>query len=367
MTLIGMALATAVKDEARRLGFDAVAIGPATPPSHGAAFERWLDDGRAASMDYLERTRDDRLDPSRLLPGARTVVAVALSYNTGERVAPVGSAGQNSAAAIPAGSRGDKPASAAAMRVARYAAGADYHDVIRPRLEALGRFIESAAGPGVRSRAAVDTSALLERDLAARAGLGWFGKNTNLLTPSLGSWFFIGIVLTTAEPAFDDEIADRCGTCTACLDACPTAAFTTPYTLDARRCISYLTIEHRGDIDEALRPLIGEWGFGCDVCQDVCPWNRKAATTREPAFASPNAPQPETLLALDEAAFRERFRHTALWRARRSGLLRNAAIVFGNRGDAAAAPALRAALTDDDPVVRDAATWALSRLGSVSA
>ena len=188
-----------------------------------------------------------------------------------------------------------------------------------------------------------------------------------MLSPTLGSWFFIGIVLTTAEAAFDEEIADRCGTCTACLDACPTAAFTAPYTLDARRCISYLTIEHRGDIDEALRPLIGEWGFGCDVCQDVCPWNRKAATTTQAAFAPPNAPEPETLLALDEAAFHERFRRTALWRARRSGLLRNAAIVLGNRGDAAAAPALRAALTDDDPVVRDAATWALSRLGSVSA
>jgi len=349
MTLIGMALANAVKDEARRLGFDAVAIGPATAPSHGAAFERWLDRGYAGSMDYLERTRGERLDPSRLLPGVRAVVAVALSYNTAE------------SASSPRGESG-----AGGMRVARYAGGLDYHDVIRPRLQALARFIESAAGPGVRSRAAVDTSAVLERDLAARAGLGWFGKNTNLLTPALGSWFFIGIVLTTAEPAFDEEIADRCGTCTACLDACPTAAFTAPYALDARRCISYLTIEHRGDIDEALRPLIGAWGFGCDVCQDVCPWNRKAATTTEPAFASPNAPEPETLLALDEAAFRDRFRRTALWRARRSGLRRNAAIVLGNRGDAAAAPALRAALTDDDPAVRDAAAWAMSRLSSAS-
>jgi epoxyqueuosine reductase len=362
MTLIGMALANAVKDEARRLGFDAVAIGPATAPSHGAAFERWLDRGYAGSMDYLERTRGERLDPSRFLPGVRAVVAVALSYNTHESAtSPRGSAGSP----LESDSRAEQ-AAVGGMRVARYAGGLDYHDVIRPRLQALARFIESAAGPGVRSRAAVDTSAVLERDLAARAGLGWFGKNTNLLTPSLGSWFFIGIVLTTAEPAFDDEVADRCGTCTACLDACPTAAFTAPYTLDARRCISYLTIEHRGDIDEALRPLIGEWGFGCDVCQDVCPWNRKAAIATEPAFAPANAPEPETLLALDDAAFRERFRRTALWRARRSGLRRNAAIVLGNRGDAAAAPALRAALTDDDPAVRDAAAWALSRLFSAS-
>ena len=342
MTLAGMALASAVKAEAGRLGFDAVAIGPAAPPSHGVAFERWLDEGCAGSMDYLERTREARLDPSRLLPGARAVVAVALSYHTP--------------------SRDDEPTTAGSMRVARYAAGADYHDVIRPRLGALARFIESAAGPEVRSRAAIDTSAVLERDLAARAGLGWFGKNTNLLTPSLGSWFFIGIVLTTAELAFDHEIADRCGTCTACLDACPTGAFTAPYRLDARRCISYLTIEHRGEIDEALRPQLGRWGFGCDVCQDVCPWNRKAATTREPAFAPAEVPEAEALLDLDEAAFRARFRHTALWRARRSGLLRNAAVVLGNRGDVAAVPALRGALADEDPVVSAAAAWALSRL-----
>jgi epoxyqueuosine reductase len=336
MTLAGLALAGAIKDEARRLGFDSAAIGPATPPLHAAAFEEWLDDGSAGSMDYLARTRAERVDPSRLLPGVRAAVALALSYNT--------------------------PAATDGMRVARYAAGADYHDVIRPRLQALARFIESAAGAGTRSRAAVDTSAVLERDLAARAGLGWFGKNTNLLHPSLGSWFFIGVVLTTAEPAFDEEMADRCGTCTACLEACPTQAFTAPYTLDARRCIAYLTIEHRGEVDEALRPLIGEWAFGCDVCQDVCPWNRKAAPASEPTFVPASLPAAESLLALDEAAFRERFRHTAFWRARRSGLLRNAATVLGNRRDPRAAPALRAALLDDDPTVRAAAEWALSKL-----
>jgi epoxyqueuosine reductase len=338
-TLTALALASAVKDEARRLGFDAVGIGPATPPPHAAAFERWLDAGHAGSMAYLDRTRRDRVDPARLLPGARAVVAVALSYHA------------------------EEPAPAEGLRVARYAGRRDYHDVIRPRLSALARFIDAAAGPGVRSRAAVDTSAVLERDLAARAGLGWFGKNTNLLTPTLGSWFFIGLVLTTAEPALDAEIPDRCGTCTACLDACPTGAFPAPYTLDARRCIAYLTIEHRGDVDEDLRPLIGDWAFGCDVCQDVCPWNRKAATTSEPAFAPDPLPPPEVLLALDEAAFRARFRRTALWRAHRSGLLRNAALVLGNRRDRGAVPALTAALDDADPVVRAAAAWALARLG----
>jgi epoxyqueuosine reductase len=338
MTLAGLALAGAVKDEAARLGFDAVAIGPATPPPHGHAFERWLDTGCAGSMDYLARTRRERLDPALLLPGARAIVAVASSYHS------------------------PGPPMSGGMRVASYAGRSDYHDVLRPRLTALARFIESAAGDGVRGRAAIDTSAVLERDLAARAGLGWIGKNTNLLAPSLGSWFFIGIVLTTAAMPFDGEIADRCGTCTACLDACPTAAFTAPYTLDARRCISYLTIEHRGEIDEALRPLIGEWGFGCDVCQDVCPWNRRAATTREPSFVSGDPPDPRALLALDDTAFRERFRRTSLWRAHRSGLLRNAAIVLGNRADPEAAPALRGALDDDDPIVRTAAAWALARI-----
>jgi epoxyqueuosine reductase len=347
MTVTALALAAAVKDEARRLGFDAVAIGPATPPPHGAAFGRWLDDGCAGTMAYLERTREERLDPARLLPGARAAVAVALSYHSDEG---------------PPAPRPERAPAAAGMRVARYAGRRDYHDVIRPRLEALARFIDASAGADVRSRAAVDTSAVLERDLAARAGLGWIGKNTNLLTPALGSWFFIGIVLTTAEPAFDEEIPDRCGTCVACLDACPTAAFTAPYVLDARRCISYLTIEHRGDMDETLRPLVGDWGFGCDVCQEVCPWNRRAATTREPAFAASPPPSPDALLSLDEAGFRERFRRTALWRARRSGLLRNAAIVLANRFEVAAVPALRRALADSDPVVRDAAAWALSRL-----
>ena len=342
-----MVLATAVKDEAWRLGFDAAAIGPATPPPHGGAFDRWLDDGCAGSMDYLARTRRERRDPAMLLAGVRAVVTVAMSYRPTDEASATGE------------SRGG-------MRVARYAGGRDYHEVMRPRLEALANFISDAAGPGVKSRAAVDTSAVLERDVAARAGLGWVGKNTNLLTQSLGSWFFIGAVLTSAEAAFDTEVPDRCGTCTACLDACPTAAFTAPYVLDARRCIAYLTIEHRGDIDEALRPAIGAWGFGCDICQEVCPWNRKAATTREPAFAGTAPMAPEALLELDEAAFRERFRGTALWRAHRSGLLRNAAIVLGNLGDRAAVPALRRALADPDPVVQRAAAWALSRLHAAS-
>ena len=203
---------------------------------------------------------------------------------------------------------------------------------MRPRLQRLADFIREAAGESAATRVAVDTSAVLERDLAARAGLGWFGKNTNLLAPGLGSYFLIGVVLTTAALMADERVADRCGTCTACLDACPTRAFVAPYVLDARRCISYLTIEHRGDIAEDLRGELHGWVFGCDVCQEVCPWNRKATAPRD-ADLAPAAPfgGVEDLLALDEAAFRERFRGSAIRRARHGGLLRNAALVLAAR------------------------------------
>jgi len=212
---------------------------------------------------------------------------------------------------------------------------------------------------------AVDSCAVLERDLAARAGLGWVGKNTNLLTPSLGSYFFIGIVLTTAALPFDQREPDRCGTCTACLDACPTRAFVAPYVLDARRCISYLTIEHRGDIAAELAEQIGEWVFGCDVCQEVCPWNRKAEPGREPALGpSGSFGALETLLELDPEAFRARFRGSPFTRTKRAGLLRNAAIVLANRGEQRAAGALSRALGDEEPVVRHAAAWALEKLGA---
>lgn len=362
-TIGRLALAAAVKDHARQLGFDRVAIGPAERPEHGDAFERWLDAGYAGTMRYLDRTREDRLDPRRLLPGARSVVAVALVYNPGDPDG--GSAGQASHAR-PRGSgeaTGDrKPALG---RIARYARGRDYHGMMRTRVRALADFIEAEAG--AVSRAAVDTSAVLERDLAARAGLGWAGKNTNLIAPDLGSWFFIGIVLTTAEMDADAREPDRCGTCRACLDACPTEAFVAPWVLDARRCVSYLTIEHRGEIDPALRDGVGDWLFGCDVCQDVCPWNRRAPVTREEAFAAPPAPlDAREILALDDESLRARLRGTPLRRAGRAGLARNAALVLGNTGSRAPgadpiAPLLRAA-EHPEPTVRDAARWALDRL-----
>ncbi|MGH7335860.1 MAG: tRNA epoxyqueuosine(34) reductase QueG [Candidatus Rokuibacteriota bacterium] len=336
MSLTALALASAIKARAAELGFSKVAIGPAAPPEHGAAFDRWLEAGYAGTMAYLARGHDDRLDPQRLLGGARSTVALALSHGAGR---------EDDATWTP---------------VARYARGRDYHVVMRPRLQALAGFIVEAAGVGTATRVAVDTSAVLERDLAAQAGLGWIGKNTNLLAPSLGSYFLIGIILTTAEIAPDARLTDRCGTCTACLDACPTGAFVAPYVLDARRCISYLTIEHRGDIAEELRGALHGWLFGCDVCQEVCPWNRKATAPPDPALVpSRSLGEVEDLLGLDAEGFRERFRGSAVRRSKRSGLLRNAVLALaGRRG---AESRLRQAAQDADEVVQRAARWALAR------
>ncbi len=306
MTLAAATLAESVRARALELGFDRVAIGPAAPPEHGPAFRRWVEAGHDGTMAYLGRRLGERLDPSRVLAGARSVICVALNYFQGD----------------PAPDPSWTP-------VARYAWGRDYHDVMTPRLEALGAHLAQACGAS--SRGYVDTGPVLERDLAARAGLGWIGKNTMLLHPDLGSWFLIGVLLTTAELDLDEALPDRCGSCRACLDACPTGAFVAPYVLDARRCISYLTIEHRGETDPALEGLLGPWQFGCDVCQEVCPWNRKSPVTREPAFL-PSEPYPgaERLAAMSDAELRERFKGTALLRAKPAGLRRNAGTARAN-------------------------------------
>ena len=329
-------LAERVKATGKRLGFDLVAIGPADPPEHAAAFAAWLDAGYAGSMAYLERGRERRLDPRRVLPGARSVIAAALNYHQGAEAA-------------------------GPPHVARYAWGADYHGVMEPRLRALLDDLVAAA-PGTHGRVYVDTGPVLERDLAARAGLGWIGKNTMLLHPALGSYFFIGVVLATAELAPDGGLPDRCGTCTRCLEACPTQAFVAPYVLDARRCISYLTIEHRGPMPVELRESVGALAFGCDVCQDVCPWNRRAPITAETAFAARELPALSEWVTLTDETYHRRLTGSPLRRARRPGLARNAAIALGNSGDAAAVPALRPGLTDPDAGVRDHAAWALERL-----
>jgi epoxyqueuosine reductase len=308
-------------------------------------------------MGYMARpdTIAHRADPARILPGARTLVVVGLNHHTRP---------------LPAG-LWDDPARGL---IASYAWGADYHDLMLPRLKQLAAALEVETGGPIAHRAYVDTGPLLERDLAAAAGLGFVGKNTNLIHPRLGSWLLLGALLLVVDlpPRNGGGDGGTCGRCTRCLDACPTAAFAAPYVLDARRCISYLTIEHRGPIPRELRPLLGNRIFGCDICQEVCPWNRRFARPgADPAFHPRDvdaiAPSLLDLLALDEGAFRQRFRGTPIWRAKRRGLLRNAAVAAGNWGDPVAVPALARALEDGEPLIRCHAAWALGRIGGAHA
>lgn len=326
-----------LKQQARLLGFELAGIAPAAEADGFERLRQWLERGFAGTMDYLQRHGDARRHPSSILPEVRSVIMVGMNYRPRS---PTG-------------------------RISCYAHGSDYHDVLRERLRRLLDWLRQER-PDCRGRGVVDTAPLLERDFARRAGLGWFGKNTMLLNKRWGSFFFLGALLTNLELSCDEpHIASHCGTCTACLDACPTHAFVAPGLLDARRCISYLTIEHRGDVPEELRHDLGDWLFGCDVCQEVCPWNRKAPPGTEPALqARPDLVNLDLIeiLGLSEEEFRQRFRGTALWRAKRSGLLRNAALVLGNSGDATALPALCRALEDAEPVVREAARWAIDQI-----
>jgi epoxyqueuosine reductase len=367
-----------IKQRAHELGFDLVGVATAGPSQTFDAYAGWLAHGYAGEMDYLARARNlaRRRDLDEILPGARSVIAVAMNYAARER-----------------GSEGDKVTrwqgdkvtgsfevtlsprhlvTVSSGQVARYARNDDYHDVMLARLEALIDFMRAAAGPPVQARPYVDTGPVLEREWAQRAGLGWFGKNTNLIHPRLGSWLLLGEVVTDLALDPDPPFAlDHCGTCTRCLDACPTDAFVSPRVLDARRCISYLTIELKGPIPAELRPLMGDWIFGCDVCQAVCPWNQKfARPTAEPAFQPRDdlaAPDLLALLALDDDSFCRRFQGSPIRRAKRRGLLRNVAVALGNSGNPTAVPALAQALHDYEPLVRRHAAWALGRIGSTGA
>ena len=249
-------LARQIKHRARNLGFDLAGIAPAAPSGYRDYFRQWLDDGKAGTMDYLSRRFEERTDPAIYLPGARSVICVAMNYHL-----PLDE--------VPEADRAHHG------KVARYALGDDYHEHMKPRLFALADLIRQAA-PEAQTRVAVDTAPVMEKELAARAGIGWIGKHTCVINESIGSWLLLGEVITTLELPSDQPAVDRCGTCTRCIDACPTGAIIGLYQLDARRCISYLTIEHRGEIDEELQEKLGEWIFGCDICQDVCPWNTRA-------------------------------------------------------------------------------------------
>jgi len=325
-------------------GFDLAGVASADAPPELALFTEWIARGYAGEMAYLTSQRERRADLRTAFPWARSVVSVGLQYDT---------AGPYSTAA-PA-ERG---------WIARYAWGDDYHDVMKARLEDLRARLVAELGP-MESRVYVDTGPIVERAWAAAAGLGAWGKNTCLLHPDHGSWFFLGEVVTDLEMAPDAPRPDMCGSCTACLEACPTGALVEPYVLDARRCISYLTIELKGAIPDEHRAEMGRHVFGCDICQDVCPWNRRRREEGEPAFAAREglmAPELEALAALDEPAFRETFRRSPLKRAKRRGLLRNVAVALGNSGDPARRPVLERLASDEDPIVREHARWALRRL-----
>jgi epoxyqueuosine reductase len=335
-----------IRARALELGFAAVGVAAVSGDTPDAErFERWLAAGRQGGMDWLatSRNRARRADPTRILPGARSIVCVALCHE------PAADAARD----------------ARLGRIARYAAGEDYHRVMRERLGTLEHDIEEFL-PGARALWYADTGAILERGWAERAGLGWNGKHSGFLSPSLGSWLLLGEILVDRELEADVPFGtERCGACTRCLEACPTRAILAPGQVDSRLCISYLTIEHRGPISAALRPLMGDWVFGCDVCQEVCPWNHAAPAAREPRLR----PQPlgdwtlERFLALDEAGFRALFTTSAVRRATRAGFLRNVCVALGNRGDAGAMPALsRAAAGDPAPVVREHAAWALEEI-----
>ncbi len=325
------------------MGFALTGACPAVTPLGVTRFAEWLDAGYGGQMRYLADRREAYTHPCSVLEGVRSVLMLGMSYATTP----------------------PRPAGANEGRVSRYAWGdQDYHDLIHDRLKQLTAFLQSHA-PTARARGVVDTAPLLEREFAQLAGLGWIGKNTLLLNKRAGSYFFLAALLTDVVLEYDDpHRANHCGTCTACLDACPTDAFPQPYVLDARRCISYLTIELRDSIPAELRAGMGDWIFGCDVCQDVCPWNRRAPRTPEPAFQPRDDLDPLDLIELfdlDDAAFRARFRRTPLWRSKRRGLLRNAAIALGNRPTERAVTPLTRGLHDPEPLIRAACAWALGK------
>ncbi len=378
-----MTLTEVVKEKAYELGFDIIGIAPAKRAPHADAYTSWVDSGYAATMHYMTRDVARRKDPRQVLPGAHSVVVVGLSYFVADPPADLWNDP----------SRG---------RIARYAWGTDYHEVMLPRLRQLADFIARQTRREVQSRLYVDTGSVLERDFAAQAGLGFIGKNTCLINPTMGSYLFLGEILVNLELDYDEPATDSgaqikfeaprgpminsgggrgagvsspptqrvatCGACTRCLETCPTYAFPAPYVLDSNRCISFLTIELKGSIPLELRSLIGNWIFGCDVCQSACPWPRRFSRPSRLPFLDFDpeqiAPKLLDLITLSDDEFRARFRQTPLWRTKRRGLLRNVAVALGNWGNPQAVPALRRALDDSEPLIREHAAWALAQISN---
>jgi epoxyqueuosine reductase len=332
-----------LRRRAAELGFVKIGIAPAIDSSGFTELVRWIEDGYAAEMRYFAERLDAYRHPDGVMPGTKSIIVMAYPYPS------------DRSADVPVGSG----------RVARYAwSGVDYHDVVHRHLKQLkGLIVDSA--PETRVRGCVDTAPLMERELAQLAGLGWRGKNTLLLNREIGSYFFLACLLVDVELPLDaPHETSHCGSCTACLDACPTDAFPAPGVLDAGRCISYLTIEHRDAVPVDLRDGIGDWAFGCDVCQEVCPWNRKP--TRRAAAQGSEMPYQQInlreLFGIDDEAFRATFRKSPFWRTRLRGIRRNAAIVLGNQGDPSALPALRRGAAFDDEMVAETCRWAIHKI-----
>jgi len=342
-------LESAIKDQARRLGFTLAGVTTPDPPPHLSTFERWLDAGHHGEMRYLadERARTRRADPRLILTECKSILVLAAPY-TDPRSAEA--------------SKGSGPTG----RVAAYAWGDDYHNVFIPKLQKLVAFVEDQVSHPVPNRYYTDTGPILERDLAQRAGLGWIGKNTCLINPKQGSYFLLAEILLGIELEPDSPFTtDHCGTCTRCIQACPTSCILPDRTLDAQRCISYLTIELKDNIPEDMRPLLGDWVFGCDVCQMVCPWNRFASESGDEAFSPrPDIPHPNLIreLELTSEAFNRKFKNSPVKRAKRRGYLRNVAVAAGNSGGESTIPALEKARNDSEPLVRKHANWALEKL-----
>lgn len=338
-----------LKAYARAQGCDLVGVAPVAAFKEMAFYPQWLEAGYAGDMEYLHRQLPKRLDPGQIMPAAQSVVVIGVNYHTPQ---PLSIEMKDNECGW----------------ISRYAWGDDYHNVLAEKLEKLDRFLAREAGAQYQGRYYADTGPVLDRVFAKYAGLGWFGKNTNLIDQKMGSWFFLGELITNLVLEIDAPPPDRCGTCRRCLDACPTEAFAGPYVLDSQRCISYLTIELRGAIPEELRAAMGQHVFGCDICQDVCPWNRKAPSTNEPAFAPREnsvAPRLEELARMDENEFRARFKDSPIKRAKWRGFIRNALIALGNGKRAQHRSVVAAYVDHPDAMLAEAAQWALRRLDEV--
>jgi epoxyqueuosine reductase len=339
-------LKTRLASFARKVGFDSCRVAASSSPRYAQYFRSWLCEGEHGEMSYMERGEEKRCDPQKVLPGAKSIVVLALNYFQGKQVRrssrQVGTTGQ----------------------IARYAWGDDYHDLIQSKLDKIDEFLREFGG---QQKCYVDTGPVLERDYAAQAGIGWHGKSTMLIDEQLGTWFFLAVALTTLELPPDEPVPDRCGTCERCIKACPTGAITAPHRLDARRCISYLTIELKGSIPLELRPHIGNRIFGCDDCLDACPWNRFAQVSRETAFSARRSTTGMSLrnyLNLDDNEFRTLFRNSPIKRIKRRGFLRNVCVALGNVGGRSDLPALERAAADPEPLIAEHAKWAIHQIRS---